>query len=52
MFTRSLRFDDELYKNYVEAAENRNVSFNWLVHKILEEALPRLEDPDEFKVLA
>ena len=51
MFTRSLRFDDELYDTYTKAAEERGVSFNWLIHKVLEESMIKLKDPDQFTVL-
>ena len=42
MIVRSVRFDDKLYDKLVTAAEERHVSFAWLVHKMLEEGVERL----------
>lgn len=50
MVTRSIRFDDTVYDVVMAEAEKRKVSFNWLVNKLLEEALLRLSEPGEFKV--
>lgn len=50
MVTRSIRFDDTVYDITMSEAEKRKVSFNWMVNKLLEEALLRLSDPNEFKV--
>ena len=47
---RSIRFDEGTYVRLVDAAERRRVSFQWLVHKMLDEALDRLDDAAEFKV--
>ena len=51
MKTRSIQYDDEIYDQLQVAAENRGVSVNWLVNKILEESMIRLKDPDQFTVL-
>lgn len=48
MIVRSVRFDDALYDKLLAAAEERHVSFAWLVHKILEEGVENLRK--EFKV--
>jgi predicted HicB family RNase H-like nuclease len=48
----SLRLWDSLHEPIVAAAVERNVSLNWLINQVLKESLERLEDPDEFKVLA
>ncbi len=50
MMARSIRFDDELYHTYVDAARERNVSFNWLIHKVLEENIERIRDAELFRV--
>lgn len=51
MKTLSARFEDEVYSAYVLAAEDRGVSFNWLINRVLEESLIKLKDPDQFTVL-
>jgi len=48
--TRSIRFETETYTRLVAESSKRDVSFQWLVHKLIGEALDRLGEPKEFKV--
>ncbi|HEX5016007.1 MAG TPA: hypothetical protein VFX15_00300 [Actinomycetes bacterium] len=50
MIARSIRFEDETYYRLVKEARERNVSFQWLVHKMLDEAIDRLDNAEDFKV--
>lgn len=50
MLARSIRFEDETYWKLHDESRKRNVSFQWLVHKLVTEGLERLDDPEEFKV--
>lgn len=45
-----VRFPPELHRELVEAAEERDVSVNWLVVKAVEDFLPRLLPPDEIRL--
>jgi predicted DNA-binding ribbon-helix-helix protein len=48
MVTRSIRFEDSLYEALDNAADDRRVSFNWLVNQLCREGIERLTE--EFKV--
>lgn len=50
MKVMSIRLPDDLHQDYVEAADRRNVSMNWLIVKVLMEATPKLIDVDKFVV--
>lgn len=50
MKVMSIRLPDDLHEDYADAAGRRNVSMNWLIVKVLEEATPKLIEPDEFLV--
>lgn len=43
MVTRSITFRDEVIDPLIVEAEIRNVSVNWLVNKLCEEGLKRLQ---------
>jgi len=50
MVTRSIRFSDELFEELTLAADSRDVSFHWLVIKLIDEGVKRLDHPDNFSL--
>lgn len=49
-FATAIRFPAELHEALRQAAEDRDVSINWLVNKAVQEFLPRLIPMDEWKL--
>jgi predicted transcriptional regulator len=45
----AIRFDPEVYDRLVEAADERDVSINWLVNRAVADFLPRLLPLDEIR---
>lgn len=45
----AIRFRADLYERLVAAADERDVSINWLVNRAIEDFLPRLIPIDEMK---
>jgi len=48
--TTAIRFPDELHERLKQAADERDVSINFLVVKAVEESLGRLLPPEEFRL--
>lgn len=48
--TTAIRFPDELHERLKEAAEERDLSINFLVVKAVEEFLDRLVPASEFRL--
>jgi predicted transcriptional regulator len=48
--TTAIRFPDELHDRLKEAADQRDLSINFLVVKAVEDFLPRLLPADEFRL--
>jgi predicted HicB family RNase H-like nuclease len=48
--TTAIRFPDELHERLKQAADERDVSINFLVVKAVEESLSRLLPPEEFRL--
>ena len=48
--TTAIRFPDELHEQLRIAAEERDLSINYLVVKAVEDFLPRLVPSDEFRL--
>jgi predicted HicB family RNase H-like nuclease len=48
--TTAIRFPDELHEQLRLAAEERDLSINYLVVKAVEDFLPRLVPSEEFKL--
>jgi predicted transcriptional regulator len=46
----AIRFPDELHDELVRAAEERDLSINYLVVRAVEDYLPRLIPADEFSL--
>ena len=46
----AIRFDPALYERLIVEADARDVSVNWLVNRMLSEALARLRPADEFRL--
>lgn len=46
--TTGIRFRPELHRRLTKAAEERDLSINWLVNRAVEEFLDRLIPADEF----
>lgn len=46
----AIRFGPELHARLVEAAEDRDLSINWLVNRAVEDFLDRLIPADEFRL--
>lgn len=45
----AIRFKPELHDALIAAADERDVSINWLVNKAVEDFLPRLIPADQMK---
>lgn len=48
--TTAIRFPDDLHAQLVKAADDRDLSMNFLVVKAVEDFLPRLIPPDKLKL--
>jgi predicted HicB family RNase H-like nuclease len=48
--TTAIRFDPELHKQLVAAAEDRDLSVNYLVNEAVREFLPRLIPAGEWRL--
>lgn len=46
----AIRFAPELHERLLAEAEARDLSVNWLVNRLLTEALARLRSADEFRL--